>query len=58
MKIKENTKNERYKEGITSYLEMLQYKENLLSLERDNINSSIQKIADYISLYKSVGGKL
>ena len=50
--------NERYKEGITSYLEMLQYKENLLSLERDNINSSIQKIADYISLYKSVGGKL
>ncbi len=50
--------NERYKEGITSYLQMTQYRENLLSLERDKAESKIQKFVDYISLYKAVGGKL
>ena len=53
-----NLINERYKEGITSYLQMTQYRENLLSLERDKTESRIQKFVDYISLYKAVGGKL
>lgn len=50
--------NERYKAGIISYLEMIQYKENLLGLEREKSDSKIQRYVDYISLYKSVGGCL
>lgn len=50
--------NLKYKEGVSSYLELIQYKENLLTLERDVAESKIQKYVDYLSLYKSVGGKL
>ena len=50
--------NERYKEGITSYLQLMQYRENLLTLEKDIVESKIQKYIDYITLYKAVGGEL
>lgn len=49
---------ERYKAGIISYLEYIQYKENLLSLEIDQCNSKAQRLIDYISLYKATGCKL
>lgn len=48
----------RYEEGIISYLEMIQYKENLLSLERDKCMSKTQRLIDYLSLYKAVGTDL
>lgn len=49
---------ERFKAGITSYLDYIQYQETLLSLEIEQDNSKAQRLVDYISLYKATGTKL
>lgn len=50
--------NERYNEGITSYLDKIQYRENLLAIEKEKSLSKIQRLIDYLSLYKAVGARL
>ena len=47
---------ERYKAGIISYLEMIQFQETLLNLQTEKDNSKAQKLVDYITLYKATGG--
>lgn len=49
---------ERYKAGIISYLEYIQYQETTLSLQTEKDNSKAQRLIDYISLYKATGTKL
>ena len=53
-----NLVKERYKAGIISYLEYIQYQETTLSLQTEKDNSKAQRLADYISLYKAAGTKL
>ena len=53
-----NIIKERQKAGITSYLEMIQFQETLLSLEREKDISKAQRLIDYMTLYKAVGAKL
>lgn len=48
----------RYKAGIISYLDYIQYKETLLSLQTEQDISKAQRLIDYISLYKATGTKL
>lgn len=49
---------ERYKAGIASYLDYIQYEETLLSLQTEQDNSKAQRLIDYITLYKATGTKL
>ena len=53
-----NLVKERYKAGIESYLNLIQYEENLLSLQTEKDNSKAQRLIDCITLYKAVGAKL
>ena len=53
-----NLVNERYKAGIESYLNLIQYEENLLSLQKEKDTSKAQRLADYITLYKATGTRL
>ncbi len=53
-----NLINERFKAGIMSYLQMIQYQENLLVLQSERDNSKAQRLVDYITLYKASGTKL
>lgn len=53
-----NLIKERYKAGIESYLNLIQYEENLLSLQTEKDNSKAQRLVDYITLYKATGAKL
>ncbi len=53
-----NLIKERYLAGIESYLNLIQYEENLLSLEKEKDNSKAQRLTDYITLYKVTGTKL
>jgi len=57
---KENLKlkNIEYEKGAISYLDLLQYKENVLTLEREQIQSKTDCFVDSLSLYKAAGGKL
>ncbi|MPN30135.1 Outer membrane protein OprM [bioreactor metagenome] len=48
----------KYEKGAISYLDTLQYKENLLVLEKEQTQSKTDCLIDSLSLYKSVGGKL
>ena len=49
---------ERFKAGIISYLEMIQFQETLLSLQTEKDESKAQRLVDYITLYKATGAKL
>lgn len=48
----------KYEKGAVSYLDTLRYKENLLSLKKEGIQSKTDVIIASLSLYKSVGGQL
>ncbi len=48
----------KYEKGAVSYLDTLKYKENLLSLQKEEIKSKADAIIASLSLYKSVGGQL
>ena len=48
----------KYEKGAVSYLDTLKYKENLLSLQEEEIKSKADAIIASLSLYKSVGGQL
>lgn len=48
----------KYEEGLISYLDLLQRKENLLSLNKLVVSNQIDCNIDYIGLYKATGAKL
>ncbi|MFA6988891.1 MAG: efflux transporter outer membrane subunit [Candidatus Gastranaerophilaceae bacterium] len=48
----------KYEKGAISYLDTLQYRERVLSLEEDQIQSKTDCLIDSLSFYKAVGGKL
>ena len=48
----------KFDEGLISYLDLLQRKENLLSLNKQVVSDKIDCNIDYISLYKATGTKL
>ncbi|MFA6989768.1 MAG: efflux transporter outer membrane subunit [Candidatus Gastranaerophilaceae bacterium] len=50
--------NAKYKEGMIAYLDTIQYKERVLSLEKEQIQSKTDCLIDSLSLYKAIGGKL
>lgn len=53
-----NIINIKYDNGAISYLDTLQYKERVLSLKKEQLQSKTDCLIDSLSLYKSVGGKL
>lgn len=48
----------KYEKGAVSYLDTLRYKENLLTLEKEEVQSKTNVIISSLSLYKSLGGQL
>ena len=48
----------KYDAGLISYLDLLQRKENLLSLNKQVVSNKIDCNVDYIGLYKATGTKL
>ena len=50
--------NIKYEHGAISYLDTLQYKERVLTLEKEQTQSKIDCFIDSLSLYKAVGGSL
>jgi len=53
-----NLINTRYKVGTISYLDSLEYKSKLITLEKEQIQSKTDCLIDSLSLYKAAGGKL
>lgn len=49
---------DKYNQGIISKLDLIQYKENLLSIDKLVAQQQIECMIDYISLYKAAGSKL
>lgn len=47
----------KYNEGVISKLDLIQYKENLLSIEKLVAQQKVECMADAISLYKATGSK-
>lgn len=50
--------NIKYQKGAISYLDTLQYKERVIALKKEQIQSKTDCLIDTLSLYKAVGGKL
>lgn len=48
----------RFNEGTISKLDLIQYKENLLSIDKLVARNKVDCLVDYIGLYKAVGSKL
>ena len=48
----------KYKEGIISYLDLLQKKESLLVMEKAVATSKTECLVNHISLYKATAGNL
>ena len=48
----------KYEKGAVSYLDTLKFKESLLTVQQDEIQSKTECLVDSLSLYKAVGGKL
>lgn len=49
---------DKFNQGIISKLDLIQYKENLISIDKLVAQQQIECMVDYISLYKAVGSKL
>lgn len=49
---------DQYEQGLVSHLDTLEYRERVLTLEKDQTQSKIACLVDTLSLYKSLGGKL
>ena len=48
----------KYKEGVTSHLELIQAKENLLTIKKLVLSDKADCFIDYIGLYKATGAKI
>lgn len=53
-----NRSSNRYKNGVISYPQLLTEKEALINSEQNQIKSKTNRLIDYLTLYKAVGGKL
>lgn len=53
-----NRAKESYKNGVISYPKLLSQQEQLLNIQQNQINIKTTCFIDYITIYKSVGGKL
>ena len=51
-----NDMNYKYEKGAISYLDTLKYKENLLTLQKEETQSETEVLVASLGLYKSVGG--
>lgn len=49
---------DKYNQGVISKLDLIQFKENLLSIDKLVAQQQIECMVDYISLYKAAGSKL
>lgn len=49
---------DKYNQGVISKLDLIQYKENLLSIDKLVAQQQVECMVDYIGLYKAVGSKL
>ena len=49
---------DKYNQGTISKLDLIQFKENLLSIDKLVAQQNIECMVDYISLYKAAGSKL
>lgn len=49
---------DKYNQGTISKLDLIQYKENLLTIDKLVAQQQIECMVDYISLYKAVGSKI
>lgn len=61
LKTQEDTYNrasKSYKNGAISYPNLLSEEEQYLNMQQNQINTKANVLVDYITLYKSVGGKL
>lgn len=48
----------KYKKGAVSYLDTLKFKETLLTVQQEEIQSKTECLVASLSLYKAIGGKL
>lgn len=48
----------KYSRGVISYIELLDEKERLLNIAQNQTQTKAARIVNYITLYKTVGGKL
>jgi len=48
----------KYQQGLVSYLDTLHYRENVIFIEKEQVQSKTDCLTDLLSLYKAVGGKL
>lgn len=53
-----NDTNKKFNRGVISYPEYLNDKSKLVSLQKEAANTKTQRIVNYFTLYKAVGGKL
>ena len=49
---------DKYNQGVISKLDLIQFKENLLSIDKLVAQQNIECMVDYIGLYKAAGSKL
>lgn len=49
---------DKYNQGVISKLDLIQFKENLLSIDKLVAQQNIECMVDYIGLYKATGSKL
>jgi NodT family efflux transporter outer membrane factor (OMF) lipoprotein len=50
--------NNRYNYGAISYLELLQYKERIFTLQKEQLQTKTDCLIDQLSLYKASGGNI
>lgn len=48
----------KYRRGVASCLDVLTAKQALIAMNQETVNSKTNRIIDYITLYKAVGGQL
>jgi len=49
---------DKYNQGVISKLDLIQFKENLLTIDKLVAQQNVECMVDYISLYKAAGSKL
>ena len=48
----------KYNEGVISKLDLIQYRENLLSINQLSASQKVEYLVDYIGLYKACGAQI
>jgi NodT family efflux transporter outer membrane factor (OMF) lipoprotein len=53
-----NRSSNKFKSGVISYPQLLTDKEVVINMEQNQVNTKTNRLIDYLTLYKAVGGKL